>query len=98
MSAFDPLQTEATDCIIAPLGLPDARLDAWPSAIRRVRMSGFSVLFLATMAASSAPTEAQRTCAKEVGAVAAAYRLAALPEDIRADLAARKNLLGNIGD
>src|SRR5438105_11587494 len=61
-------------------------------------MSGLSVLFLATMAASSAPTEAQRTCAREIEAVATAYRLADLPEDIRADLAARKNLLGNIGD
>ena len=61
-------------------------------------MSSLLAMLLGTMGASSVPTEVQRTCAKEVGAVATAYRLSELPEEIRADLVSRKAFFGDIGD
>lgn len=50
-------------------------------------MSG-SIALLMLAASAASPSEAQRVCAKEVGAQAAAYRLADLPPDIQKDLAA----------
>jgi len=61
-------------------------------------MSSLFAVMLTISSASAVPTQAQRTCAKEVGAVATAYRLAELPKEIGAELSARKGLFGSIAD
>src|SRR5690242_13739597 len=48
-----------------------------------------SLIAIVTVATAVAtPSDAQRTCAKNIGAQAVAYRLNDLPSDIRKDLAA----------
>jgi hypothetical protein len=57
-------------------------------------MNGALVTMLLAAATASAETEAQRSCAQEVGATASAYRLTELPRDIRDDLASRRDMFG----
>ena len=51
-------------------------------------------MMLSAMAAPSAATDAQRACAREVGATAAAYRLPELPQEIREELHRRSDVFG----
>lgn len=51
-------------------------------------------MLLAFGAGTIAETAEQRSCAQEIGATASAYRLADLPQDIRDDLANRRDWLG----
>lgn len=53
-----------------------------------------ALMMIMLLGAAPAGTEAQRACAREVGATATAYRLADLPKDIRDDLASRSGLFG----
>ena len=57
-------------------------------------MGNALLMMLLATGGASAGTEAQRACAREVGATSTAYRLAELPREVRDDLASRRDMFG----
>lgn len=75
-------------------GLGKATATTCMALERDDKMNGALAMMLLVMGIA-AETEAQRSCALEVGATETAYRLSELPQDIRDDLAKRTLIFGD---